>query len=82
MDKQNITADWARKQATTILGEKIKKQTNACLSAIEEAVSKNQMSTSIDFHLHDLTIEDLSNRGFIVKSFHSQKDGVYALISW
>ncbi len=83
MDKQNITADWARKQATTILGEKVNEEINICLNAIEQAVAKNQMSTSVGICVHDLTIEDLRKRGFIVKEYDGgQRDDSYTSISW
>jgi hypothetical protein len=83
MDKQNITAEWARKQATTILGEKINQEINICLNAIEQAVVKNQMSTSVGIYVHDLTLEDLRKRGFTVKKYDGdQRDGSYTSISW
>ena len=83
MDKQNITAEWARKQATTILGEKINQEINICLNAIEQAVAKYQMSTSVGIYVHDLTLEDLCKRGFTVKKYDGdQRDGSYTSISW
>lgn len=82
MGKNNINAEWARKQATSILGEKVKKQIDTCLEAIEKAVANNQMNTSIDIYADALTLEDLRKRGFTVKQYDDQRDGSYLSISW
>lgn len=82
MGKNNINAEWARKQATSILGEKVKKQIDTCLEAIEKAVANNQMNTSIDIYADALTLEDLRKRGFTVKQYDDQRDGCYLSISW
>jgi hypothetical protein len=82
MNEQNITAEWARKQATTILGERINEQLKICLEAIKQAVAKNQMSTSVGIYAHDLTLEELRKRGFTVKKIDDQRDGSYTIISW
>jgi len=82
MGKNNINAEWARKQATSILGEKVKKQIDTCLEAIEKAVANNQMNTSIDIYADALTLEDLRKRGFSVNQYDDQRDGSYLSISW
>lgn len=82
MEKNNINAEWARKQATSILGEKVKKQIDTCLEAIEKAVANNQMNTSIGIYADALTLEDLRKRGFTVKEYDDQRDGSYLSISW
>jgi hypothetical protein len=82
MERNNINAEWARKQATSILGEKVKKEINICLDAIEKAVASNQMSISLGIYAESLTIEDLRKRGFTVKQYDDQRDGSYISISW
>jgi hypothetical protein len=82
MERNNINAEWARKQATSILGEKVKKEINICLDAIEKAVASNQMSISLGIYAESLTIEDLRKRGFTVKQYDDQRDGSYLSISW
>ena len=83
MERTNVTAEWARKQATTILGEKVNKEINICLDAIEKAVASNQMSISLGIYAESLTIEDLRKRGFLVKEYDDhQRDGSYLSISW
>jgi hypothetical protein len=82
MERNNINAEWARKQATSILGEKVKKEINICLDAIEKAVASNQMSISLGIYAESLTLEDLRKRGFTVKQYDDQRDGSYLSISW
>jgi len=82
MERYNITAEWARKQATSVLGEKVKKQIDTCLDAIEKAVARNEMSTSIGIYAESLTLEDLRKRGFNVNQYDDQRDGSYLSISW
>jgi len=82
MERNNINAEWARKQATSILGEKVKKEINICLDAIEKAVASNQMSISLGIYAESLTLEDLRKRGFTVKQYDDQRDGSYISISW
>jgi hypothetical protein len=82
MERNNINAEWARKQATSILGEKVKKEINICLDAIEKAVASNQMSISLGIYAESLTIEDLRKRGFTVKQYDAILDGSYLSISW
>jgi hypothetical protein len=82
MERNNINAEWARKQATSVLGEKVKKQIDTCLDVIEKAVARNEMSTSIGIYAESLTLEDLRKRGFTVKQYDDQRDGSYLSISW
>jgi hypothetical protein len=82
MERNNINAEWAKKQATSILSEKVKKEINICLDAIEKAVASNQMSISLGIYAESLTLEDLRKRGFTVKQYDDQRDGSYISISW
>lgn len=77
-----LTAEWARKETTTIIGERVKKEIETCLEHIKTAVQKNQMSTSVGIYGHDLTKADLTKRGFVVKQYDDQRDGSYLTISW
>jgi hypothetical protein len=81
--KENVTADWARKTATTILGEKIEKQIKLCLEAIEMSVKRNEFNCSVGCYPDSLTIQELNNRGFKTKYIDgNQRDGGYLNISW
>ena len=82
MERNNINAEWARKQADTILGEKVRKQINTCLDAIERAVANNQRSTGVGVYADTLTLEDLRKRGFTVTQYNDERDGSYLSISW
>lgn len=80
--RENITADWARKTAESILGEKINKQIDICLTAIEEAVKRNEMGCSIGIYADAIVVKELNKRGFSVKQYNDQRDGSYLTISW
>jgi len=80
--RQEITAEWARKTSESILGEKVNKQIEACLNAIENAVKQNKMSCSVGIYADALVIKDLNKRGFSVKQYDDQRDGSYLTISW
>lgn len=82
--REEITAEWARKTANIVLGERVKKQINDCLDAIQNAVKKNQMSCSIAIYVEDLTIRELQDRGFKVTKHegYDQRDGDYINVSW
>jgi len=82
MENNEITADWARKTAQSILGEKVRKELERCFSAIKIAVSNNQLSTTVSTYVDDLTKKELENRGFIVNKYSDQRDGSYTTISW
>jgi hypothetical protein len=82
MERYNITAEWARKQATSVLGEKVKKEIDTCLDAIEKAVARNEMSISLGIYVESLTLEDLRKRGFTVNQYDDQRDGYYLFIGW
>ena len=78
----DITAEWARTKATTILNEKIKKEILDCESLIIEAVNENIMYC---FHksIHTLTRKELVKRGFTVKENNGgQREGSSIIISW
>jgi hypothetical protein len=81
--KENITADWARKTAETILGEKVEKQIKLCLESIEMSVKRNQFSCDVSCYPDDLTIKELNKRGFKTKYVDGDfRDGGYLKISW
>jgi hypothetical protein len=82
MERYNINAEWARKQATSVLGEKVKKEIDTCLDAIEKAVARNEMSISLGIYVESLTLEDLRKRGFTVNQYDDQRDGYYLFIGW
>ena len=81
--KENVTADWARKTAETILGEKVNKQIQACLEAVEFAVKRNEFNCSVSCYPDNLTIKELNKRGFKTKYVDGDvRDGSYLNISW
>ena len=80
--REEITAEWAKKTAETILGEKVNKQIEVCLNAIERAVKANQMACSVGIYADALVIKELNKRGFTVKQSSDQKEGSYLNISW
>ena len=82
MNNKDVDAKWARETATAILGEKVQEQLNKCLNTIRSAVTRNEMSTSISMYADNLTIQELTKRGFKVKQEDDQRDGSYLQISW
>lgn len=80
--REEITAEWAKKTAESILGEKVNKQIEICLNAIEDAVKKNKYYTSVSISADALVIKELIKRGFSVKQNNDQRDGSYLNISW
>ena len=86
MEKDKITAEWARNTANTLLGEKIKKQIDTCLEAIEKAVARNEFSISVTITLDELVKQELTKRGFKVTynegDFRDQREGSYHTITW
>lgn len=81
-ERKHVTAEWARKTAEAVLGEKVQEEVNKCLTAIESAVKANKLSTSIIMYAESLTQMELTRRGFKVKQQDDQRDGSYLLISW
>jgi len=83
MENKEITADWARKTAQSILGEKIEKEINMCLDSIKNAVKLNNFSTTVTAYINDLTKQELEKRGFkVTKYTGDQRDGSYTSITW
>lgn len=80
--KNEITAEWARKTSESILGDKINKQIEVCLDAIERAVKANKMSCTVGIYADALVVKDLNKRGFKVEQSNDQRDGSYLTISW
>jgi hypothetical protein len=84
MERDNITAEWARKTSQGILGKKVNMQIDNCLEAIEMAVTANKLSIDVSMYVEDLTIQDLQKRGFSVKkhSAMDQRETDYITIKW
>lgn len=83
MGNNEITADWARKTAQSILGEKLEKELNMCLESIKNSVKLNNFSTSVGTYINDLTKLELEKRGFkVTKYTGDQRDGSYTTITW
>jgi len=85
MENNNeISAEWARKTAQSILGDKVKEQISRCLEAIVKAVKKNELSVSVSMYVEPLTRKDLESRGFKVETYKAidQRDTDYITISW
>lgn len=83
MENNEITADWARKTAQSILGEKVQKELDMCLNSIKNAVKLNNFSTSVSAYINDLTKKELEKRGFTVTKYTGdQRDGSYTSITW
>lgn len=83
MENNEITAEWARKTAQSILGEKLEKELNMCLHNIKCAVKENKLNTSISIYIDDLTKLELEKRGFRVEKYTGdQRDGSYTSITW
>ncbi len=80
--KEEITAEWARKTSESVLGEKINKQIETCLNAIERAVKANQLACSVGLYADGLVIKELNKRGFKVEQSNDQREGSYLTISW
>ena len=82
--KPQITAKWAREQATAVLGEKVKKQLEKCFESIENAVKRNEFQTSVYIYADDLTIQELNKRDFKTEKVigYDQRDGDSLKISW
>ena len=82
VDKDYITAEWARKTAETQLGVEAQKQFESCLREIEAAVKKNQFSVILYFYASKTCIEELTKRGFKAEARSDQREGDWTTISW
>lgn len=86
MKDEEITAVWARKQATAVMGEKILKEVEKCIDLIKKAVAKNEMSTNVFSSIDELTEAELHRRGFKIRTveadFRDPRDTSYIVISW
>jgi len=84
MDRDKITAEWARTTSQGILGKKVNMQIDNCLEAIEMAVTANKLSIDVSMYVEDLTIQDLQKRGFSVKKHTAmdQRETDYITIKW
>ena len=83
MIRPEITAEWARKTAQSVLSTKIENELDKCFDNIESAVKRNDMYCQIGLYPHELTLKELANRGFKTKYVDGdQRDGGYLQISW
>ena len=82
INKDKITAEWARKTSQEVLGVKIEGEVDNCLDAIVLAVNKNENGCSVDFYADKLTIKELEKRGFKASSHSDQRDGSWTQIKW
>ena len=80
--KENITADWARKTSETLINEKINKQIETCLDAIEMSVNRNEFNCSVCINPDSLTIKEITKRGFSTKYISGGYGEGYLNISW
>ena len=80
---REITAEWARAKATSILGEKVKKQLDTCFEYIKKAVERNEMYCHVSVYPDAMTTSVLQKRGFKTEYVDgNQRDGSYLIISW
>lgn len=82
MENSEITAEWARKTATSVLGDKVKQQVDICLNHIKQAVARNDMSCYVNMYADQLTINELRKRGFKCEQHSDQRDGSSLQINW
>lgn len=86
MKNEEITAAWARQQATAVMGEKVLKEVNDCIEQIKKAVIKNEMSINVFKSIDELTEAELHRRGFKIRKieadFRDPRDSSYIIISW
>jgi uncharacterized lipoprotein YajG len=82
----NFTAQMCRTKATAVLGEKVKLQLQKCQTLIEAAVRENKMSANVFITLDNLTQQELTSRGFVVKLNQGDprdpREQDYHTISW
>jgi hypothetical protein len=75
-----------RRQAMEVLGEKVKLQLQKCQTLIEAAVRENKMSANVFITLDNLTQQELTSRGFVVKLNQGDprdpREQDYHTISW
>ena len=80
-----ITADWARKAATSIMSQDAKIELQTSLELIRVAVAANQFSCKTS-KLYDVVLKELKNRGFKVDyvsgSPINRSEVGYCCISW
>ena len=77
-----VTADWAREQAETLMSEKAKTDLNEVLSSISKASSENKRVLHI-ISLHQLTVKELRRRGFKLEFTNAiTRESSYWSIVW
>lgn len=83
---ERITAEEARRKATTLLGEKVKQQLDQCEELIRKAILENKLSVNVIFKLEPLAKKDLELRGFSVTyqegDFRDPREHGYTTINW
>jgi len=84
MDRDKITAEWAKKTSKEILGAKVQKQLNEALDKIKTAVGRNENSTTISEFTDKLVLSELNKRGFSteVTNGYNQRESGYVTIKW
>ena len=83
MDKDKITAKWAREKSQEILGIKVQAELDGILVRIAEAVSNNKMLISSN-SISEIVKKELTSRGFSIKYVpgYDQRDPSYYTINW
>lgn len=84
MERDMITAEWARNKTNEVLGKKSMEQVNKCLDEIEIGANDGETSLDISFTPEEMTLKELKSRGFKVEVFpaHSQREPTYITIKW
>lgn len=81
-----ITADWARKIATTEMSDKMLEILNNSLVKISSQAKLNERSVSIPLILPDLVKNELIKRGFGIRDYavssNDPRESSYSTISW
>jgi hypothetical protein len=85
MGKSKITAEWARKESTNILTEKIQKQIEFIENRIVEATKDNKFTINVLTSVDGLTLKEFEDRGFKVERYSGGQDpreSSYTTLSW
>ena len=78
-----VTADWAREQAETVMSEMAKADLNEVLSAISKAASSENKRVLHIISLHQLTVKELRRRGFKLEFTNAiTRESSYWSIVW
>lgn len=80
--REEITADWAKKTANSVLNVKVQDQINKVLNDIELSVKNNRFTTNVQLDLHELTIANIRERGFEIKKNTTNYGGYGSITSY